>query len=456
MNKASLKASWGEYCDTDKLVDDVMALLTKYHHRNSEYGVCKMLNEYFTNKQTLIQMFKQSPHYIGDMRICIDEEIERYSNKDEVYSFCSRFSEKIGAKKAILKYKDEDGKTFGDYARVGFGHISAKDLLVEDKAKRLIVNNEKKAEFMNDGSTRKSATDYARFVNAMNDIGCNWSSSICEGRAAVINRGCDYKVVDGMKTARAFNRICAYHEINKCADYNKLFAQYADMVSGLKRNIKFFISVNPIDYLTMSFGVSWASCHTIDKRNVRNMPHAYSGQYCGGTMSYMLDKTSIITFVNDHIPTNWEEGKIYRCMFHYGNDILVQGRVYPQGNDGNTDLYTVFRGFVQKELATMLGVENRWVKRKDGTKGNITSFGAHYRDYNYNNECNETYLKALGDAPSGKIEIGHEGICPYCGGTFTNNSRLSHADCEIPTEYVTNPDGSWVNVDAVDGHVFNF
>ena len=90
-----------------------------------------MLNEYFTNKQTLIKMFQKSPHYIGNMRICIDEEIERYSNRDEVYSFCSRFSEKIGAKKAILKYKDEDGKTFGDYARVGFGHISAKDLLVE-------------------------------------------------------------------------------------------------------------------------------------------------------------------------------------------------------------------------------------------------------------------------------------------------------------------------------------
>ena len=65
-------------------------------------------------------------------------------------------------------------------------------------------------------------------------------------------------------------------------------------------------------------------------------------------------------------------------------------------------------------------------------------------------------MKALGDAPSGKIEIGHEGICPYCGETFTNSSRLSHADCEIPVEYVSNPDVAWVNVDAVDGHVFNF
>lgn len=457
MNKASLKASWGEYCDTDKLVDDVMALLTKYHHRNSEHGVCKMLNEYFTNKQTLIQMFKKSPHYIGDMRICIDEEIERYSNRDEVFTFCRKFSDKVGAKKAILKYKDDDGKTFGDYVRVGFGHISAKDLLVEDNAKKLIVNNEKKANFMDDGSTKKSSLDYSAFTMAIDNMSMIYSSTIGEGSAATINHGRDYKVVDGMKTARAFNRICAYYKIDKCADYNKLFAQYADMVSGLNRKIKFFISVNPMDYLTMSFGVSWASCHTIDKGNVRSMPHAYSGQYCGGTMSYMLDNTSIITFVNDHIPTNWEDGKIYRCMFHYGNDILVQSRVYPQGNDGNTDLYSVFRGFVQKELAMMLGVENRWVKRKNGTRDNISSHGTHYRDYAYNNECNETYLKALGDAPAGMIEIGHEGICPYCGKTFTNSSRLSHADCEIPTQYVIDPDsGAWINVETIDGRVFNF
>lgn len=428
MNKADLKASWGTYCDTDKLVDDVMALLTKYSHRNSEHGVCKMLDEYFRNKIQLIELFRCSPHYIGDMRICIDEEMERYSNRSEVSAFCRNFLDKIGAKKAILKFKDDDGKAFGDYVRVGFGHISAKDFLNEDKVKKLIVNNEKKNNFMNDGSTKESTISYNDFFRAMSIMGSIYSSSISESYAQSINNVRNYRVAKGMKTARAFNRICAYHEIDKCADYNKLFAKYADMVSESKRKIKFFISVNPIDYLTMSFGVSWSSCHTIDKTNVRNMPNCYSGQYCGGTMSYMLDKTSIITFVHDHLPTDWEDGKIYRCMFHYGNDILLQSRVYPQGNDGNTDLYSVFRGFVQSEIATILGVENRW----EAIRGKVStdSHGNHYRDYLYNSNCNATYLKAIENV-SGPIEIGHTGICPYCGEEISSNGFLSHGDCVI-------------------------
>jgi hypothetical protein len=32
MNKADLKQAYGHYCDTDKLVDDIMRLLTKYYH----------------------------------------------------------------------------------------------------------------------------------------------------------------------------------------------------------------------------------------------------------------------------------------------------------------------------------------------------------------------------------------------------------------------------------------
>ena len=47
MMKAELKERWGIYCDTDKLVDDMMALLTKYHHRNTEHGVGEILNTYF-------------------------------------------------------------------------------------------------------------------------------------------------------------------------------------------------------------------------------------------------------------------------------------------------------------------------------------------------------------------------------------------------------------------------
>jgi hypothetical protein len=212
-----------------------------------------------------------------------------------------------------------------------------------------------------------------------------------------------------------------------------MFAEYSDAVSGLCRKLTYVISVNPYDYLTMSFGKSWASCHTIDKNNRRNMPNSYSGQWCGGTLSYMLDSTSIITYVVDKGEDVQTSGKIYRNMFHYGNNILVQSRVYPQANDGATDLYKKFRDFMQTEMAAILGLENNLWTIKPGTgacRDWTRTHGSHYSDYVSFSSCNVTYpSERKGDIHS--IDIGHDGICPYCGESHSMSSWLSHGTCRI-------------------------
>ena len=87
MNKRELSTKWSKYCDTDKLVDDAMALLTEYNHRNTEEGVCAMLDKYFTNKEPLIKMFMTSKNYIGDMRIAVEREFLRGVNNSEINNF---------------------------------------------------------------------------------------------------------------------------------------------------------------------------------------------------------------------------------------------------------------------------------------------------------------------------------------------------------------------------------
>jgi hypothetical protein len=239
------------------------------------------------------------------------------------------------------------------------------------------------------------------------------------------------KFVEGMKTSRAFNRVCSIYGVDKLPMYNKLFAEYADMVSGLTRKLKFYISVNPLDYLTMSFGKSWASCHTIDKNNERGMPNNYSGMYCGGTLSYMLDGTSIITYIHDHATEDHEEGKLYRNMFHFGGGTLVQGRIYPQGNDGATDLYRTFRRFLQIELTQMLGLNaDDWIKKNGNCGGNVNSRGVHYQDYNHFSECNVSYPREIPSASSNVITVGHDRICPYCGNRVSNGDDTGYLCCE--------------------------
>lgn len=434
MLKAELKEKWGMYCDTDILVDNMMALLTKYHHNNTENGVCTILDTYFTNKQSLIDLFAKSERYIGNMRICLNVEMERMNNAREVRNFCECFADTVGAREVICTKRDAYGKTLEDYLRTGIKKLKARDLHYGNLATQLRGNEERRKQFRHDGFTRESWDQYAQFVGGTMAFKHSTEPTLCDQTITELKaNGITTSFVTGMKTSRAFNRLCTNFHVDKASAYNKMFAQYADMVSGLKRKMKFYISLNPLDYLTMSFGNSWSSCQTIDKKNERNMPNSYSGMHCGGTLSYMLDGTSIITYAHMNATEDHEEGKIYRNMFHYYDGLLAQGRVYPQGNDGATDLYKTFRRFVQTEMSKLLEVSDDWVKRSASPIENIYSYGVHYRDYEHFDGCNLTYPKAMSYAVDTMIDVGHERICPICGKTVKNNEDcgyLTHEACD--------------------------
>lgn len=441
MDKSQLKEMWGRYADTDKMVDDIMKLLTIYRHRNSEHGVCTMLNTFFTNKESLIQKFITSPNYIGDLRIGLRREFARANNAKEVSKFCKSFETNIGAKDIIWSHIDEHGKTMGDYMLTGVKIVSAKNLHNATYVKQLKSARKDMQNFDDCGYTKKSKQDAQTFHNI---IAGNFASlshpSLSKDEAVAINAyNGNLKLSKGLKTSRAFNRVCETYGITKSANYNKLFAQYADMVSDLKRELDFYISLNPYDYLTMSFGNSWASCHTIDKHNIRNMPDYYSGGYCGGTLSYMLDSTSIITFAMDKGADVLSDGKIYRNMFHFGNNMLMQSRVYPQSNDGGTDLYKTFRDIVQAEFALMLGLTNNEWKHLGNhyeCQARVCSEGVHYRDYHYKNDCNISCpTELLRTMKSNTMTVGHIGICAYCGESIGDTSRISHDGCNIEASH---------------------
>jgi hypothetical protein len=147
----------------------------------------------------------------------------------------------------------------------------------------------------------------------------------------------------------------------------------------------------------------------------------------------MLDSTSIITFVHDQNTNDIvNEGKIYRNMLFYHENTLLQSRVYPQGNDGCTDLYREFRFIMQKELAELLGLErNKWTKRNSIT--NVESIGSHYRDYTSFDDCNISYPTERPECTVEVIIVGSERICPYCGESAEHlgASYLSHTSCNI-------------------------
>lgn len=427
--KEIIKNKWNQYCDTDKLVDDIMTLLTKYGHRNSEHGVCTLLDQYFTNKEPLIKMLVQSPRYSGDLRIIFKEPFVRERVPQAVRDFVAKMRKEESVKKCILKYKDENGKVYSDYIYTGMKHMNLKQM----KAAKDITKKPELAAFnLSTGATNDSVQKYFEFDGWLAEFLTQTAPALQE---PIIRNG--KTLAKGTKTSRAFNKICVEYGVDKWNKYNKEFAKYADMVSGTERQLNFIISVNPLDYLTMSFGKSWASCHTIDKNNRRHLSNAYAGQYCNGTLSYMIDASSIVTFVLESTEGNdglHEIGKLYRCMFHVNSEThkCIQGRIYPQGNDGSTDLYKKFRAVIQHELSEWFELpENRWIVAPV-SYSDTNSNGTHYQDYHYNADCKVFYPSSEGR--NGVVNIGKYAPCVYCGEELHSNSYLSHVRCDVPSD----------------------
>ena len=449
MNKTDLREKWGHYCDTDKLVDNTMSLLTKYSHANTEHGVCCMLDTYFTNKRKLIDMFITSEHYIGDMRIMIETEMSRYADRGAIFNFLCCFLVNLKAKKFLVRDVDDNGNKMEHYINAGVERVSVNDILSNtDTVKRIFSNANALSAFNKDGQLLSDVDKFLNLERLISLFKHCASPVVTQRMADEVNATFEDKIAVGMKTSRALNKICTKYGLDKINPqteirndeevtvypYNKLFAQYADMVSELKRKIKFFISLNPLDYLTMSFGVSWTSCHTIDKKGIRHISGGHAGMHCNGTLSYMLDESSIITYVHENMPESIEDGKLYRTMFHFQNNVLVQGRVYPQGNDGNNDLYEEFRNIVQTELSKLCCLQNNeW--EKVNRKSYICSIGRHYKDYDQHSACVMTkpVEKEVTFDMHHTITIGHPGICPHCGTELTscNNDMLTHTRCGI-------------------------
>ena len=430
MNKNQLSQKWSKYCDTDKLVDDIMTLLKEFGHKNTEKGVCSLLDTYFTNKEPLIKMFATSKNYIGDMRISLEKEFDRNINVNEIRVFLGNAAQKFHVDE-MLKYEDDNGKSLFDYLHTG-KTVFGIDELPNAKQQEEHIEKMNKFQYGTNATVQShgNRNDFMRYV----DFFYRLNSSTLP-RDVQIHRNAPL-LKSGTKTSRAFNKVCTHYGIDKLHPetvvaedgtqktkypYDKLFAEYSDLVSDLTRKMQYVISLNPLDYLLMSNGVNWVSCH-----NIR------TGGCMGGTIAYMLDNVSIVTFVVDKLEGEIHKiPKVYRQMYHYENNLFIQSRVYPQSNDGATNLYDKFRNFMIEEFTDLLGIEGEWKCKIDPyecTKHVKHGDGAqHYPDYVYNKNAGIFYPE--NNEPGIRkhvMTIGRMGICVNCGKEYNNHGRLTH------------------------------
>lgn len=445
------------------LRDEIIELLNTYDYHPTDKGINAIIDEWSINKASLIRLFQNHPNYNGKYQIAFDTDFEREIDKDKANDFYKwALKTYIDAHDYVIDgvpYKEARRKkkicdNICDYIR------EIMDLLNDDEEEKnyeLVVIDGHTFDFFEDEYRRydqivdKYHSEPIRIVGNYVLTNSDWqkydwfddiyrytrynSPFINDEFADAVNRRFPIKAVAGQKLSRVINKLCHHLGIDKDKDYNKEFAKFSDAVNPLTIKRHTVISVHPVDYLTMSFGNSWSSCHTIDKKNIRCMDNSYQGMYSGGTMSYMLDETSVVFYTVDGKYDGNElelEPKINRNMFHIGEDKLIQGRVYPQTNDSKNSIYEQFRNIMQKVIADCMGKPNMW-KLKRGTcacADVIESKGVHYRDYENFDDCNVSYLKLDDDTYNeNRITVGHEQICPCCGEVHTREKCIECDDC---------------------------
>lgn len=364
--------------DTGKLQQQLMKLLDEYDYNYDEYALDAIIEEWNEQKEPLRAILRNHPRWVEDEdMIVFDINISREIDQEAIDNFHVWAIHNLG-----ISYYDIDSESIWKSY-----HFPNKQFVTQEMLDRI------KASYP------------------------------------------DFKGAVGQKTSRAMNKLFGMLGLDKMPGYNREFAKYADALNPLVITRHTVLSVNLLDYLTMSFGNSWASCHTIDKKNKRGMPNNYSGCYSSGTLSYALDQTSMVFYTVDSKFNGTEyyfEPKINRQMFHFGEDKLVQARLYPQDCDNGADSeYTQFRNIVQEIIALGLGVPNLWTLKRgiNACRGAITSHGTHYRDYyNYDN-CT---LSTLKDSENNNcMDVGAEPICIECGSRHDTSDNINCCEEEL-------------------------
>lgn len=245
-------------------------------------------------------------------------------------------------------------------------------------------------------------------------------------------------VKEGTRTTRILRKI-----IDACLEGNdididkkaleQLFAKYADAITPKTITKTAVISLNFCDFLLMSNGNSWSSCHYINTHGLFHNSgdqETYRGMYRRGTLSYAEDDCSFLFYT---VPAKLEEDnhltpKIDRMVCQYKSGYLITGKLYP---NNSRELSNKIRHLIQDTLASLVEVPSQWAVTRDVysiNKGIKTCEDrGHYPDYTYEHQ-NPTRSRLKPLVPTNEIDeyappimtIGYPGYCVCCGKSLDN------------------------------------
>lgn len=341
----------------------------------------------------------------------VDRYIENLANKIELYRQIIRYGEPCDKERIqILK---------ADYERFN----SYMSRFREETAQISTPTGNKRVT----RETHKKINDFFTVADSIMEQLQSNENLLSNGVADIINRRFPVNAVAGQKISRILGKICKYLKLDQIKDilttfngsekdygYNYQFAKFGDSCNPFEINRYVILSVNFCDFLYMSNGDSWASCHTI----IDGGSHGFRGEYSSGTVSYAMDKHSFIFYTvdKDYKGNDFAlQPKMQRAVFAYNEGVLYEGRVYPDGRDGGDQGYaSQFRNIVQELFAKVEEKNNLWTKASTRDSYITSCCGTAYHDWNYYSDTNITILKEM-ETEGKTVRINARPKCLLCG-----------------------------------------
>lgn len=238
-------------------------------------------------------------------------------------------------------------------------------------------------------------------------------------------------------------------------DVNRWSAGALEGLSVRDKKYDLMLSINPLDYVSMSESDYFTSCHNLA-----------DGCYKQGCFSYMNDGASLIVKVYeaetlDGVNAHTTRDFIARLVVSLNNKAVLISRCYPLGDNARE-----FIDDIRKNILKALNVEPVAVADSledlNAWDVDITSEGAHYRDYCAYNWDDNGGIKAyiINSSSSDNIlYIGEPAYCVECGDLLDEDEEekitcCAWIYCEDCGEYVRrssayNVNGCWYCEDCV-------
>ena len=420
-------------------------LFGKYETKNGDSyntdSIEAVINRCLYNKQTLYDLFKKSKFwnneqmslsFIHDFQTTYDadtfESVKNWMKKHEAWKYKSV---QISVQKRYLGYSNVN---VADADSLWGGDIY--DLCEDNK-------------------------HFNKYCSVLDLIPCDRFLSE-ETAKAITEYAPELKAHKGEKTVKFLCRVAHVYKLDNIKDIYVLTAHDGDRKKDFGWNYqkvrlgealapktykqRVYISINPLDFWSMSIGHKWTSCYSIDCSNLLgNSQYEYQGCYSAGTTAYALDQTSVVMYTlpaDYNGDTPWQEQKLRRCVFNIIDDgtynKFTMGVLYPDGraggcNDGEASLVKQWRNIMQSTIADCLGVKNQWTYSYNNVSSEAENgyYDGYIDIFHQGQYINTSYLGVKGTPHNIRlIHIGASPICISCGREFETDEDPNNVMCE--------------------------